>query len=309
MGAARRVLRAALACALLGTAAGWTGLSACTRALPIRASVAPASIHAAAAADPPPAAPAAPRSARKAVAATAPPSSSGAGGGSTWLRGPNEIDDSKRRESELESWLSSNGVYLASTSSWGMAPHPLGIATQTKDQDMQPSGRGLLATRGVRSGDALFRVPEKVCITRRNAAAVLGADVASDSLGEHETLALLLMRERALGTDSFWAPYINVLPRSADEVSGSFVWTEAELKMLQGSAALNEAREFKKVKRARGAVAARRCTCAAKSWPWPWGWCSSCRRLLAWWLLFRGGRGAACGRAWDGLGGRARRGW
>ena len=154
------------------------------------------------------------------------------------------MDDSRRRESELEAWLTSHGVYLAATSSWGAAPHPLGIASQTKDQDLQPSGRGLLATRGVRQGDALFRVPEKVCITRRNAVAVLGADIATPALGEHETLALLLMRERALGAASFWAPYLNVLPSTAAEVGASFIWSDAELALLQGSAALNEAREF-----------------------------------------------------------------
>ncbi|KAJ1630143.1 hypothetical protein T492DRAFT_1005533 [Pavlovales sp. CCMP2436] len=129
------------------------------------------------------------------------------------------MDDQRRRESELEKWLTFHGVYLAASSSWGAAPHPLGIATTTKDQDLQPSGRGLLATRGVRQGDPLFRVPEKVCITRRNAKTVLGEEVATDALGEHETLALLLMVERSRGDASFWAPYLDVLPRTVGEVN------------------------------------------------------------------------------------------
>lgn len=166
--------------------------------------------------------------------------------GSSWLGAGGDVDEERRRESKLEAWLTSQGVYLAAQSSWGQAPHPLGIATQTKDSDLQDSGRGLLATRGVRQGDPLFRVPENVCMTRARAAKELGADVVHGGLGEHEALALLLMRERHLGDASFWSPYVDVLPASADDVDASWAWSDAELEMLAGSSALNEAREFQK---------------------------------------------------------------
>jgi hypothetical protein len=216
-------LRAALACALLGTATSWGGEAGARRA--VGRSRAPSAI-------------------RAADRASAAPAAKAAGEGSAWLRS-DDVQGERQRESKLEAWLTSHGVYLAATSSWGVAPHPLGIATMTKDQDLQPSGRGLLATRGVRQGDPLFRVPEKCCITRRNAREVLGVDVITDRLGEHESLALLLMRERAQGAASFWSPYIDVLPRTAASVNPSFIWGDAELELLKGSAALNEAREFK----------------------------------------------------------------
>lgn len=161
----------------------------------------------------------------------------------SWLDQPSP-EDAKQLESKLTQWLTSHGVYLAATSSWGQAPHPLGIASETKDFDMQPSGRGLLATSAVRQGDPLFRIPEKVCITLRTAREELGEDVIGTSIGEHEGMALLLMRERALGDESFWAPYIGVLPQTAEEVSASWTWSDEELRLLEGSAAVTEAREF-----------------------------------------------------------------
>lgn len=48
----------------------------------------------------------------------------------------------------------------------------------------------------------------------------LGADVIREDLSEYIAIALLLMTERAKGRESFWKPYIDVLP-SVEEVGQS----------------------------------------------------------------------------------------
>lgn len=63
------------------------------------------------------------------------------------------------QNANLIAWLEQEGdVYLSDQSSWGEAPHPLAISTDTKDEiTNEKSGRGLLARRDINDGDELLR--------------------------------------------------------------------------------------------------------------------------------------------------------
>ena len=66
----------------------------------------------------------------------------------------------------LVAWLEQEGeVYLSEQSSWGEAPHPMAISTDTKDEiTNESSGRGLLARRDINDGDSLLKIPLKLCL-------------------------------------------------------------------------------------------------------------------------------------------------
>ena len=79
------------------------------------------------------------------------------------LGGANGFADDPARVANrlLLDWLSENGVYISEKSSWMEAPHPLGLSTETFDEnnDNEASGRGLIARRGINEGDKLFSIP------------------------------------------------------------------------------------------------------------------------------------------------------
>jgi len=130
-------------------------------------------------------------------------------------------------------------------SDWGKAPHPLAISIETFDSDnTEPSGRGLLARREISEGEELLVVPFKLCMTKDSAVEAF-PEVASfvEELDDFLAIALLLMKERALGKKSFWRPYFEVLP-SLQEVNPTFAWGEEELKALDGSPLLKATRSM-----------------------------------------------------------------
>ena len=138
---------------------------------------------------------------------------------------------------KLVSWLSEEGdVYLSEESTWGEAPHPMAISTETKDEiTNESSGRGLLARRDINDGDNLFKVPIKLCLTKESARNALGKDVLSREINEYLAVACQLIHERyVLGEKSFWKPYIDVLPETS-EVNPTFTWTDEDLSFLNGS--------------------------------------------------------------------------
>mmetsp|Transcript_19337 Transcript_19337/g.44971 ORF Transcript_19337/g.44971 Transcript_19337/m.44971 type:complete len:589 (-) Transcript_19337:40-1806(-) len=139
--------------------------------------------------------------------------------------------------SRLISWLSKEGdVYLSEESTWGEAPHPMAISTETKDEiTNESSGRGLLARRDINDGDNLLKVPMKLCMTKSSARKALGKDVFPREMNEYLAIACQLIHERyVLGDNSFWKPYIDVLPET-EEVNPTFTWSDDDLSFLNGS--------------------------------------------------------------------------
>lgn len=137
----------------------------------------------------------------------------------------------------LISWLDEKGdVYLSEESTWGEAPHPMAISTETKDEiTNESSGRGLLARRDINDGDNLFKVPIKLCLTKKSARKALGKDVLPREINDYLAVACQLIHERyVLGDESFYKPYIDVLPE-ADEVNPTFTWSDDDISFLNGS--------------------------------------------------------------------------
>jgi histone-lysine N-methyltransferase SETD3 len=143
-------------------------------------------------------------------------------------RDPNMVINNKFVE-----WLSTNGVYVKTTSEWGRAPHPLVIASNTED-DGESCGRGLLAREPLNDGELLMTIPLDLCLTRATAQQILGSGIIPDYMDEYIAIAVLLMTERNKGAASKWKPYFDVLP-TTQGVYPSFVWTEDELNQLAGS--------------------------------------------------------------------------
>jgi hypothetical protein len=155
------------------------------------------------------------------------------------LLGPNRGKGNPKltANSRLVAWLESEGdVYLSETSTWGEAPHPLAISTETVDEiTNESSGRGLLARRSINEGDELLKIPLDLCITRRSARKALGKDALPEGINEYLAIACQLIREKyVLGDGSYYAAYVGVLPE-VEEVNPTFTWPDEDLEFLRGS--------------------------------------------------------------------------
>lgn len=139
-----------------------------------------------------------------------------------------------KKSQALEAWLIENGMYLSPKATWGSPMHPLAIANETTD-DGEYSGRGLVATKAILQGECLFEVPVGVIITK-TAALQLFPALDSD-VNEYVAIASLLISERAKGAESFWAPYIEILPPD-DELIPLFRWSSEDRELLKGSPVL-----------------------------------------------------------------------
>ena len=149
--------------------------------------------------------------------------------------GPGLEDPSRQANRLLLDWLTNNGVYISDASSWGEAPHPLGLSSETFDEnnDNEASGRGLIGRKSINEGDRLFSIPLELCLTRAAARKHFGKDVIPAAMNEYIAIALLLLHERfVVGEASFWWPYLQILPRT-DEVNPSYTWSDDELALLE----------------------------------------------------------------------------
>lgn len=148
-----------------------------------------------------------------------------------------ESNNKLNANQKLLQFLENEGnVYLKDQSTWGMAPHPLAISTETLDEVTNEStGRGLLARRNINEGDELLTIPINLCMTIQTARDTLGSDVITDGMNEYLAIATLLIQEKFVkGEQSFWAPYLGVLPE-VEEVNPTFTWSEEDLSFLDGS--------------------------------------------------------------------------
>jgi hypothetical protein len=154
------------------------------------------------------------------------------------LSGQNKKGDFKlTANANLIRWLEEEGnVYLSESSSWGDAPHPMAISTETVDEiTNESSGRGLLARRDINDGDELLMIPIKLCITKKSARKALGKDALPSEINEYLAMACQLIHEQFVkGEQSFWKPYMDVLPE-VGEVNPTFTWSDEDLSFLEGS--------------------------------------------------------------------------
>lgn len=130
---------------------------------------------------------------------------------------------------EFEGWFKENG---------GKAP---GL-TLARFPGM---GTGIKATQTVDDGDLALDVPLRIVLCRDTLAAESDRyAAASRSVRDDEDLvALALMRERALGSGSRWAPYLEVLPRAVPQTAS---FNDAELDAVQDASVASAAKLRKK---------------------------------------------------------------
>ncbi|KAI0567313.1 Rubisco LSMT substrate-binding protein [Gracilaria domingensis] len=125
-------------------------------------------------------------------------------------------------------------MYLSEEATWGRPKHPLAIADETTD-DGEVSGRGLIAVKPILQGEAIFEVPYELILTKELALQSLPLD---DDVDEYIAIACFLISERAKGEDSFWKPYLDILPVDEDLIP-LFRWSEDDLALLKGSPCLS----------------------------------------------------------------------
>jgi hypothetical protein len=153
------------------------------------------------------------------------------------MKGTTDTNPKLTANQNLIDWLNEKGnVYLSETSSWGEAPHPLAISTETRDEiTNESSGRGLLARRDIKDGDELLKIPLSLCLTKASAREALGKNAISSGMNEYLAMACQLIYEKFVRADqSPFQPYIAVLPE-VNEVSPTFMWSDDDLNFLQGS--------------------------------------------------------------------------
>merc|ERR550534_715728 len=154
-----------------------------------------------------------------------------------WLAGRGsmkrrKLDQNKR----LLDWLKQNEVWVTDEVDWGQTPSPMSVAVETREQiENEASGRGVVAARDIAQYEELARVPEGITMSKASSIAVFGED-AVGGINMYQATGLHLMHERWVeGENSFWKPYIDVLP-TAEEVGGSWTWSDEDLhKFLEGS--------------------------------------------------------------------------
>ncbi|MED6168440.1 hypothetical protein PIB30_011606 [Stylosanthes scabra] len=94
-------------------------------------------------------------------------------------------------------------------------------------------GRSLFASKAIKTGDCILKVPYKVQITADNLPAKIKS-LISEEVANIAKLAVVLLIERKLGQDSQWNPYISCLPWQG-EPHNTIFWNESELEMIRQS--------------------------------------------------------------------------
>ncbi|XP_071161470.1 actin-histidine N-methyltransferase-like [Mytilus edulis] len=114
--------------------------------------------------------------------------------------------------------------------------HSNGVETSVVDIKNFPGcGYGLQATKDLKEADPFLTIPRKVMMTTQTARdSVLGPLIGQDKMLQAMPsilLALHLLCEKKI-PESFWKPYIDVLP---DSYCTPLYFTEDEIKLLKGS--------------------------------------------------------------------------
>merc|ERR1712216_395808 len=154
-----------------------------------------------------------------------------------------ELNENKHNNTSKQyiSWLSENGVYVSSQSTWGRPPHPCVISNETTDEG-ESSGRGLIAFKNIQQNEKIIEIPESVIITENN---YLIQEEDSNLLTEYDRIAIFLIQERAKGEKSIYKPYLDTLPLE-DDLRLVFRWKFSDIAFLRGSKILLATNYLKK---------------------------------------------------------------
>mmetsp|Transcript_11894 Transcript_11894/g.17743 ORF Transcript_11894/g.17743 Transcript_11894/m.17743 type:complete len:511 (+) Transcript_11894:62-1594(+) len=145
-----------------------------------------------------------------------------------------EGDRRLEQNSALLNWLAENGVWIYDKSDWGQSPHSLAVAIDTIDEnENERAGRGMVANKEIKEGDELFSIPLELLMTKERSEQVFGKEIITPEMNEYIAIALLLIHEKSKN-DSFWKPYIDVLP-TIEEVAPTWSWSEEDLSYMEGS--------------------------------------------------------------------------
>jgi len=178
------------------------------------------------------------------------PSDDPLGGKKRWLSGRGNAKRRKLEENtRLRSWLEEAGVWMSEAADWGRQSSPVAMAIETREQgENEVSGRGLVARRSINLYEEICRVPLNLLLTRRSAQDIFGEECVPEYIGEYGAIALHLIHEKYVkDEESFWEPYIAVLP-DTEEIGSSFSWADEELDMLLNGSNLLYQSKFLKSK-------------------------------------------------------------
>lgn len=145
-----------------------------------------------------------------------------------------EKQEDKKVKEKFISWLSYNNVHIFNKSSWGRAPHQCFISNETTDEG-EPCGRGLIAFRKIPQGEKIVEIPENL-ILKADELKIQSSE--EDLFNEYDSLAVSLIKEKAMGDKSKWKIYFDILPREED-LNLSFRWTIQDVMFLKGSKSAN----------------------------------------------------------------------
>lgn len=117
-----------------------------------------------------------------------------------------------------------------------------GVSTDSVKITKFDEGYGLEATTDIKMNEKLMDIPRKVMISDQNAldSPLLGDLIRGDRLLKgmpNVSLAVFILSEK-LKPDSFWQPYLNMLPSS---YGIPLYFTPAEIQLLQGSTMYSDA--------------------------------------------------------------------
>ncbi|CAL9207464.1 unnamed protein product [Musa hybrid cultivar] len=99
-------------------------------------------------------------------------------------------------------------------------------------------GRSLFASKNIKSGECILKVPYIAQITSENISGEIKLLLPRD-IENVSRLAVVLLAEKKHGEYSGWATYVNSLP-SVDEMHNAIFWSKDELEMVQESAIYQE---------------------------------------------------------------------
>ncbi|GLI66009.1 hypothetical protein VaNZ11_009712, partial [Volvox africanus] len=109
------------------------------------------------------------------------------------------------------------------------------LPTQLAPVQRSDGAYSLVACEPVRRGQILVRVPRRLLLSPETARAskACGRAIRDAGLNEWQSLILHLLCEKALGSKSFWWPYLDTLPR--DMSFHPLLWGPERLSWLAGS--------------------------------------------------------------------------
>ncbi|KAH9253493.1 hypothetical protein BASA81_008540 [Batrachochytrium salamandrivorans] len=125
-------------------------------------------------------------------------------------------------------WARNNGLQSEMVS-WPVSPLWVVCSTNTAQTEFARAGRGVSARQDIFPGQVFLSVPLSLCLsneTYRNTP----LEAITRQLDMARGTAYVLLREHSLGNNSFWKPYIDLLPTTFHSLGQ---WSVKDLRHLQ----------------------------------------------------------------------------